>query len=184
MVRVATQSIHNLWIDSNALFHILPHTQMGFFLYNYYPSYSYICFINWYRLLLMLLIWKGPKWISRGFLWLTLKLTLRGFPRRRNCWMLWRKLVRTVNCEWTWIIFAGQCCVFFFNNNCEFVLADVKKKWESSSWGRKLIVQKRRQNLTDFDRFKLMLAKIKVGHLSQLVMIDIIGLVICRAISF
>ncbi|KAL4639093.1 hypothetical protein ACB092_03G193400, partial [Castanea dentata] len=39
--------------------------------------------------------------------------------------------------------------------------ADVKKKWESSSWGRKLIVQKRRQNLTDFDRFKLMLAKIK-----------------------
>ncbi|GLT71415.1 hypothetical protein SLA2020_434350 [Shorea laevis] len=39
--------------------------------------------------------------------------------------------------------------------------ADVKKKWENSSWGRKLIVQKRRANLTDFDRFKLMLAKIK-----------------------
>ncbi|PRQ36656.1 putative ribosomal protein L14e [Rosa chinensis] len=29
------------------------------------------------------------------------------------------------------------------------------------SWGRKLIVQKRRANLNDFDRFKLMLAKIK-----------------------
>ena len=40
---------------------------------------------------------------------------------------------------------------------------DVKKKWESSSWGRKLIVQKRRANLNDFDRFKLMLAKIKVS---------------------
>ncbi|TYH60453.1 hypothetical protein ES332_D08G293500v1, partial [Gossypium tomentosum] len=38
---------------------------------------------------------------------------------------------------------------------------DVKNKWESSSWGRKLIVQKRRAFLNDFDRFKLMLAKIK-----------------------
>ncbi|KAA3485386.1 60S ribosomal protein L14-1-like [Gossypium australe] len=35
--------------------------------------------------------------------------------------------------------------------------ADVKNKWENSSWGRKLIVQKRRAALTDFDRFKLML---------------------------
>ncbi|MFQ6620840.1 hypothetical protein Gotur_002102, partial [Gossypium turneri] len=41
--------------------------------------------------------------------------------------------------------------------------ADVKNKWESSSWGRKLIVQKRRASLNDFDRFKLMLAKIKVS---------------------
>ncbi|KAK6937750.1 Ribosomal protein L14e domain [Dillenia turbinata] len=39
--------------------------------------------------------------------------------------------------------------------------ADVKNKWENSSWGRKLIVQKRRASLNDFDRFKLMLAKIK-----------------------
>ncbi|EXB53495.1 60S ribosomal protein L14-2 [Morus notabilis] len=39
--------------------------------------------------------------------------------------------------------------------------ADVKNKWENSSWGRKLIVQKRRASLKDFDRFKLMLAKIK-----------------------
>lgn len=44
------------------------------------------------------------------------------------------------------------------------VLVDVKKKWENSSWGRKLIVQKRRASLNDFDRFKLMLAKIKVGY--------------------
>ncbi|CAI0463938.1 unnamed protein product [Linum tenue] len=40
--------------------------------------------------------------------------------------------------------------------------ADVKGKWENSSWGRKLIVKQRRAALTDFDRFKLMLAKIKV----------------------
>ncbi|TYI81635.1 hypothetical protein E1A91_D05G166700v1 [Gossypium mustelinum] len=39
----------------------------------------------------------------------------------------------------------------------------VKNKWESSSWCRKLIVQKRRASLNDFDRFKLMLAKIKVS---------------------
>ncbi|KZV21498.1 hypothetical protein F511_08263 [Dorcoceras hygrometricum] len=43
--------------------------------------------------------------------------------------------------------------------------ADVKNKWESSSWGRKLIVQKRRAALNDFDRFKLMLAKIKVNYM-------------------
>ena len=43
--------------------------------------------------------------------------------------------------------------------------ADVKNKWENSSWGRKLIVRKRRAALNDFDRFKLMLAKIKRGGL-------------------
>lgn len=41
---------------------------------------------------------------------------------------------------------------------------DVKNKWENSSWGKKLIVQKRRASLNDFDRFKVMLAKIKVRH--------------------
>jgi large subunit ribosomal protein L14e len=41
-------------------------------------------------------------------------------------------------------------------------LIDVKNKWEKSSWGRKLIVRKRRAALNDFDRFKIMLAKIKV----------------------
>ncbi|XP_061370805.1 large ribosomal subunit protein eL14-like [Gastrolobium bilobum] len=39
--------------------------------------------------------------------------------------------------------------------------ADVKNKWENSSWGRKLIVKKRRASLNDLDRFKLMLTKIK-----------------------
>ncbi|KAJ6834059.1 putative 60S ribosomal protein L14 [Iris pallida] len=41
--------------------------------------------------------------------------------------------------------------------------ADVKNKWENSSWGRKLIAQKRRAALNDFERFKVMLAKIKRG---------------------
>ncbi|KAG6485013.1 hypothetical protein ZIOFF_053541 [Zingiber officinale] len=42
--------------------------------------------------------------------------------------------------------------------------ADVKNKWENSSWGRKLIVQKSRAALNDFDRFKVMVAKIKRGR--------------------
>ncbi|KAG6422100.1 hypothetical protein SASPL_118663 [Salvia splendens] len=46
--------------------------------------------------------------------------------------------------------------------------ADVKGKWEKSLWGRKLIVQKRRASLNDFDRFKLMIAKIrKAGVVRQ-----------------
>ncbi|XP_010905822.1 large ribosomal subunit protein eL14z isoform X1 [Elaeis guineensis] len=45
--------------------------------------------------------------------------------------------------------------------------ADVKNKWENSSWGRKLIVQKRRAALNDFDRFKVMLARIKRGGAIQ-----------------
>ncbi|KAL0654985.1 hypothetical protein Bca4012_075569 [Brassica carinata] len=44
-------------------------------------------------------------------------------------------------------------------NAGEFVY--VKNKWEKNSWGRKLIVQKRRAALNDFDRFQIMLAKIK-----------------------
>nr|XP_010323963.1 60S ribosomal protein L14-1-like [Solanum lycopersicum] len=46
--------------------------------------------------------------------------------------------------------------------------ADVKTKWVNNSWERKLIVQKRRAALNHFDRFKLMLAKIKrVGVVRQ-----------------
>lgn len=78
--------------------------------------------------------------------------------------MLWRKLVnlKSFNFE------AKKVkVVFFFLFNVAWNLlyngADVKKKWENSSWGRKLIVQKRRASLNDFDRFKLMLAKIKVS---------------------
>ncbi|BBN20178.1 large subunit ribosomal protein L14e [Marchantia polymorpha subsp. ruderalis] len=43
--------------------------------------------------------------------------------------------------------------------------ADVHNKWDSSSWGRKLIVQKRRAALNDFDRFKVMVARIKRSSL-------------------
>ncbi|CAI9107603.1 OLC1v1006995C1 [Oldenlandia corymbosa var. corymbosa] len=39
--------------------------------------------------------------------------------------------------------------------------ADVINKFNNSSWGRKLLVQKKRAGLNDFDRFRIMLAKIK-----------------------
>eukprot|EP00250_Pteridium_aquilinum_P033809 c634_g1_i1 orf=131-532(+) len=43
--------------------------------------------------------------------------------------------------------------------------ADVHGKWANSSWGRKLIVQKKRASLNDFDRFKVMVARIKRGSI-------------------
>lgn len=46
-------------------------------------------------------------------------------------------------------------------------VADVEGKWSSSSWGRKLIVQKRRAALTDFERFKIMTARMKVRCMLQ-----------------
>ena len=36
-------------------------------------------------------------------------------------------------------------------------------KWAKSSWGRKLIVQKNRASLNDFDRFKVTVARIKAS---------------------
>jgi large subunit ribosomal protein L14e len=38
---------------------------------------------------------------------------------------------------------------------------EVYSKWESSAWGRKLAVRSRRASLNDFDRFKVMVARIK-----------------------
>jgi large subunit ribosomal protein L14e len=37
--------------------------------------------------------------------------------------------------------------------------ADTLAKWENSSWAKKLSSRKKRANLTDFDRFKVMVAK-------------------------
>ncbi|KAI3990523.1 hypothetical protein MKX01_022823, partial [Papaver californicum] len=39
--------------------------------------------------------------------------------------------------------------------------SDNYKKWESICWGKKFIVQKKIASFNDFDRFKVMLAKIK-----------------------
>ena len=37
--------------------------------------------------------------------------------------------------------------------------ADVLAKWEASSWAKKLATKKKRASLSDFDRFKVMVAK-------------------------
>ena len=37
--------------------------------------------------------------------------------------------------------------------------ADTLAKWEGSSWAKKLEANKKRSNLSDFDRFKVMVAK-------------------------
>jgi large subunit ribosomal protein L14e len=37
--------------------------------------------------------------------------------------------------------------------------ADTKNKWDSSSWAKKLAAKKRRASITDFDRFKVMVAR-------------------------
>mmetsp|Transcript_13339 Transcript_13339/g.17478 ORF Transcript_13339/g.17478 Transcript_13339/m.17478 type:complete len:134 (+) Transcript_13339:67-468(+) len=39
--------------------------------------------------------------------------------------------------------------------------ADTLNKWESSSWAKKLAAKKKRANLNDFDRFKVMVARKK-----------------------
>lgn len=58
------------------------------------------------------------------------------------------------------------------------LIADVKGKWEKSSWGKKLIVQKTRASLNDFDRFKVMLAKIKVCPASILQLVSLCTLLL------
>jgi len=37
--------------------------------------------------------------------------------------------------------------------------ADTMAKWEATSWAKKLNARKKRANLSDFDRFKVMVAK-------------------------
>jgi len=39
--------------------------------------------------------------------------------------------------------------------------ADVEGKWAASAWGKKIARQQARKNLTDFDRYKVMVARVK-----------------------
>merc|ERR1719356_2308962 len=38
---------------------------------------------------------------------------------------------------------------------------EIMKKWSETSWAKKLAAKKARESMTDFDRFKLMVAKKK-----------------------
>lgn len=44
-----------------------------------------------------------------------------------------------------------------------FTAGEVSEKWEKTAWAKKLTARKKRARLTDFDRFKLKLAKQKVS---------------------
>ena len=43
-----------------------------------------------------------------------------------------------------------------------FDAGEVIEKWEKTSWAKKLAARKKRATMTDFDRFKLKLAKQRV----------------------
>nr|XP_024361730.1 60S ribosomal protein L14-1-like [Physcomitrium patens]XP_024361731.1 60S ribosomal protein L14-1-like [Physcomitrium patens]PNR29732.1 hypothetical protein PHYPA_028426 [Physcomitrium patens] len=42
-----------------------------------------------------------------------------------------------------------------------YASAEVDQKWASSAWGKKLAVRAKRASLNDFDRFKVMVARVK-----------------------
>lgn len=43
--------------------------------------------------------------------------------------------------------------------------SEVEKKWESSSWGKRLAKAKARKATSDFDRFKVMIARKKKSQI-------------------
>lgn len=53
--------------------------------------------------------------------------------------------------------------------------ADIMAKWEATSWAKKLTAKKRRANLTDFDRFKLMVARQQKAKIVKAKMAEIKG---------
>ena len=44
-----------------------------------------------------------------------------------------------------------------------WLIAEVYKRWSESSWGKKLAAQEKKKQLTDFDRYKLKVARSKVS---------------------
>lgn len=96
-----------------------------------------------------------------------IKIDIPRVPKKKTLIDAMEKAGRDSVCVSIYIYVEKVLLFLFLVYACLFILlylmADVKNKWESSSWGRKLIVQKKRASLNDFDRFKLMLAKIKVG---------------------
>ena len=57
--------------------------------------------------------------------------------------------------------------------NAAWKEADTLAKWESSSWAKKLSAKKTRANLSDFDRFKVMVAKKQKSEMVAKKMIEL-----------
>jgi large subunit ribosomal protein L14e len=51
--------------------------------------------------------------------------------------------------------------------------ADTLNKWESSSWAKKLSAKKKRANLSDFGRFKVMVARKQKSEIISKKMVEI-----------
>ncbi|KAF2532595.1 hypothetical protein F2Q70_00031145 [Brassica cretica] len=105
---------------------------------------------------------KHPKWLH-----LRIRPSTLPFldPTKRG---VYEKLKSKglVDGRWTLAFRDDDSC----SSACSMVLheidlqcREVERRWEKSSWGRKLIVQKRRAALNEIDRFKIMLAKIQVS---------------------
>ena len=74
----------------------------------------------------------------------------------------WEAQLFVNNNSHVYMLYFKKTCYTYILDSC--VCAVDVKKWESSSWGRNFIVQKRRASHNDFDRFNLMLVKIKVSN--------------------
>ena len=62
-----------------------------------------------------------------------------------------------------------------------FKAAEIEKKWAATSWARKLASRKQRENLTDFDRFKLMVLRKKVrGGEGIGIHYSLVSVIFCR----
>ena len=48
-----------------------------------------------------------------------------------------------------------------------FTDAEVSEKWEKTAWAKKLAARKKKASMTDFDRFKLKVAKQRVSFILQ-----------------
>lgn len=97
-----------------------------------------------------------------------IKIDIKRVPRKKELIEAMKAAGTLLNLIFTYkcslpLRFLFSCLLVCFNLLFWLIMSDVQKKWEDSSWGRKLLVKKRRASLNDFDRFKLMLAKIKVS---------------------
>lgn len=62
-----------------------------------------------------------------------------------------------------------------------FAEAEISEKWEQTAWAKKLAARKKKASMTDFDRFKLKLAKQRVSvrlGMSGITIISVLNLIL------
>lgn len=48
-----------------------------------------------------------------------------------------------------------------------FLESEISEKWEKTAWAKKLAARKKKMSMTDFDRFKLKIAKQRVSFMAN-----------------